>query len=199
MRLSLQASERWSARVAYDHQLLAGRLDTLKGQNGRDLATRQLDDLGATPLSTRHAEWSPALYRANVAYEGEQLEVTLGRQRVRWGVGRLWNPIDRFHAIGPLTIEADQSAGVDAAKVRRLFSGFTYAEAIYALGEQTDDRAYALRLHGVLWDVDYSLMGGVFEEAPRLASTWRRTWVVRRVASKWCGRVLLERCAPLGP
>jgi hypothetical protein len=167
-RLDLRASESWSAVVVYDHELLAGKLDTLESKIGEELSTRQWNDLGSRLVSNRNFEWRHALYRANVVYEGEQLEVTLGRQRVPWGVGRLWNPIDRFNAIGPLAIEADQSAGVDAAKLRWLFSGFTYVEAIYALGEHEDDRAYALRLHGVVKDVDYSLMGGVFEEAPTL-------------------------------
>lgn len=166
VRVDARATEQWSALVVYDHELRAGRLETLEAELRRGLATQQIHDLSTTFVDTEHVEWSHGLYRGYLQYEGEHLEVTLGRQRVPWGVGRLWNPIDRFNAIGPLAIEPEQSAGVDAARVRWRFSGFTYLEAIYALGEGSLDRAYALRLHGVLHDVDYSMMGGVFEEAP---------------------------------
>ena len=168
LQVDARATESLSAVVVYDHEVRAGTLDTLEARIGRQLATQQIRDLGSTPVETDAVEWRHALYRAHLNYEGEHLEVVVGRQRIPWGVGRLWNPIDRFNAIGPLAIEPDQSPGVDAAKVRWLFSGFTYVEAIYALGEQSLDRAYALRLSGVLRDVDYSVMGGIFEEAPTL-------------------------------
>jgi hypothetical protein len=92
--------------------------------------------------------------------------VVVGRQRIAWGVGRLWNPIDRFNAIPPLAVQSDQSQGVDSIDARWSFDGFNFVEAVYAPGDGTDEARYALRLHGVLRDTDVSLMGGVFEEAP---------------------------------
>lgn len=114
------------------------------------------------------AHWRALLYRAYLLFESERLELTMGRQRVPWGVGRLWNPIDRFNAIGPLAIEADQSRGVDAIKARWLFSGFTHLELVYAAGARGKDRSYAARLEAVLRDVDVGLVAGVFEQAPTL-------------------------------
>jgi hypothetical protein len=166
LRLDGRLSERISAVFVYDHEWLGGTLDTFEAQVGDSLSSGRFDDLGWTITESRDFEWRHEIYRGFVKYEGEHLEVTLGRQRVPWGVGRLWNPIDRFNAIGPLALEPDQSVGVDAAKVRWAFSGFSYAEAVYAVGEHARDRSYAGRLHGVVRDVDVSIMGGVFEEAP---------------------------------
>jgi hypothetical protein len=165
-RLDARATDWLSAVVVYDHEALFGILDTFESELGEALREDRFVDLTGDLVDEDRARWRHLLYRGYVLVETERLELTVGRQRVPWGVGRLWNPIDRFNAIGPLSIEADQSQGVDALKARWLFSGFTFLEAIYAAGETGNDRSVAGRLHGVLHDVDYSLIGGVFEEAP---------------------------------
>ena len=38
-------------------------------------------------------------------------------------------------------------------------------DAVYAPGDDGDDPSYALRLHGLVADTDYSLMAGVFDDA----------------------------------
>jgi len=166
LRLDARATEWLSAVVVYDNEATFGVLDTFESALGEELSDRRFADLDDEIIDEDHARWRQLLYRGYVFVETESLELTIGRQRVPWGVGRLWNPIDRFNAIGPLSIEADQSQGVDAVKARWLLSGFTFVEAIYAAGHSGDDRAVAGRLHGVVYDVDYSLIGGVFEEAP---------------------------------
>jgi hypothetical protein len=110
--------------------------------------------------------WTHGLYRGYLLFESQHFEGVIGRQRIPWGVGRLWNPIDRFNAIRPLALQSDQSAGIDAVLARWLVNGFTSLEAVFAPGHHREDHWYALRLHGVAWNVDYSLMAGVFDEAP---------------------------------
>jgi hypothetical protein len=166
LRLSLEAAlpARLSATLVYDQELLAGGLDTFE----RALAGEELDTfLGLEDViyDGSHVRWSQRVYRGFLRYDGEHVEATVGRQRIAWGVGRLWNPIDRFNAVPPLAIEGDQSPGVDALEGRWVFSGFTYLQAVYAPGTRSDDASYALRFAGVARDVDYSLVAGVFEKA----------------------------------
>ena len=168
LRFDARASEAFSAVVVWDHELRAGILDTLEAGLGGDLGAGRFADLEDEISDREHLHLRQLLYRAYVFYESEKLELTVGRQRVPWGVGRLWNPIDRFNPIGPLAIEGDQSQGVDAIKARWLFSGFTHLEAVYAAGRHGDDRSYAARFAGVLRDVDYGLVAGVFEQAHTL-------------------------------
>jgi hypothetical protein len=169
--IDLSATDGISGRLVYDHELLFGVVDTLERGFGDELATGRFasleDEIEHFDTSDGGAEgsWRHLLYRAWVRYEAEHVDLVLGRQRIPWGVGRLWNPIDRFNPIGPLAIEGDQSSGVDAVDAKWLLSGFTFLEAAYAPRGRAADASYALRLHGVHRDVDYSLMAGVFEEA----------------------------------
>jgi hypothetical protein len=172
--LSLRLGKAWSAELAYDQELRLGTLDTLgdalAAAGGDDTFLGLEDEIHLFGLEddADHRRWSHRAYRAFVRYSGPHLEWTLGRQRIPWGVGRLWNPIDRFNAIPPLAIEADESPGIDAIDLRWRFSGFSYAQAVYAPGTRSEDARYAVRFHGVVRDVDVALVAGVFEEARTL-------------------------------
>lgn len=167
LHFDARATPELSAVVVWDLEGRIGRRGTV-GLGLGDFDTRRFVDLEDEISDRGDAYFRQLLYRAYLHYTGPKLELSVGRQRVPWGVGRLWNPIDRFNAIGPLAIEPDQSPGVDAIRARWLFSGFTYLEAVYAAGARGRDRAYAARFAGVLHDVDYGLVAGVFEQAPTL-------------------------------
>ena len=169
-RLDGRANAQLSGTLAWDHELLAGILDTFEGDLGRSFASEPLFDLGGDVdlfglrEEGRRMRWRHVLYRGFLRFETERIDVVLGRQRIPWGVGRLWNPIDRFNAIPPLAIEGDQSPGIDALDVKIRASGFSYLEIAWAPADGSNDRT-ALRWHGVLFDADYSLVAGRFEEA----------------------------------
>lgn len=169
-RLRLRVDARWSAAlsatVVDDQELAAASRETFEGDLGADFASEPFVDPDGRIAGSDRVGWRHRLYRAFARYESGPLEVVVGRQRVPWGVGRLWNPIDRFNPIGPLAIEADQSPGVDAARARWSFSGFTFLEAVYAAGRRGKDRDAALRFGTLVHDTDASVMAGVFDEAP---------------------------------
>jgi hypothetical protein len=170
--LDLRLTPKLSATVVYDHEFLVGTLRTLERDLAQGLSPSTFVSLDRTIVQfdfdgpADEGLWRQLLYRAYVSYEGEHAEVILGRQRIPWGVGRLWSPMDRFNFIPPLAIEPDQSPGVDAIDAKWLFSGFTYLEGVLAPQDYFPNSSYALRLHGVLRDTDYSAVGGVFRDAP---------------------------------
>jgi hypothetical protein len=167
LRFDLRLNEHWSAVAVYDNEVRAGRLSTLESALGEGIgADSFLHAEHDTHVGDAdHVSWHELLYRGFLFFESEHFEVALGRQRIAWGVGRLWNPIDRFNAVPPLALQPDQSRGVDAIDARWLIDGFTFIEAVFAPRRDAEDSSYALRLHGVARNVDYSLVAGVFEEA----------------------------------
>lgn len=169
LALDARASKRWSASLVYDHEWRAGTLDTLEnGFAGDPNSLFDLEDeielFGLDPHGD-HFRWRHRLYRGYVRYEGAHLQLTAGRQRLAWGAGRLWNPVDRLSAVGPLAIEGDEFAGIDALDVRWSFSGSNYLQAVAAPGDRARGGRYALRVHGVMRDTDFSLLAGTFEQA----------------------------------
>lgn len=165
--VAARASQRWSASLVYDHEWRGGTLDLLGSVPPPETFLGLEDEITWFGLDARddHFRWRHRVYRGFVRYEGANLHVTVGRQRLAWGTGRLWNPIDRLSAIPPLAIEGDEFAGVDAIEARWMFSGFDYLEAVYAPGTSSAQARYALRAHAVIRNTDVSLLAGVFEEA----------------------------------
>lgn len=169
-RIDLRWGPRWSGSLIYDHEFRLGHLDTFPGSLGGRVDTflGLEDEIHAFGLrdDTDHRRWRHLLYRAFLHYEGERLQVTVGRQRIPWGVGRLWNPIDRFNAIPPLAVEGDQSPGIDAVDLRWFLDGFDQFELVYAPGTRHEEARYAARYQAVVRDVDVGAMVGIFEQAP---------------------------------
>ncbi|MAE94822.1 MAG: hypothetical protein CL910_09195 [Deltaproteobacteria bacterium] len=168
-RFDLSWGPRWSATVVYDHELRLGNLDTFPGSLGgsADTFLGLEDEIHTFGLKddANHRRWRHLLYRGFLHYEGESIHLTVGRQRIPWGVGRLWNPIDRFNAIPPLAVEGDQSPGIDALDLRWLLDGFDQIQLVYAPGTSHETARYAARYQGVIRDVDVGVMAGIFEQA----------------------------------
>ena len=164
MQLDAVLGAHWSAALAYDLEASVGILDGLFAAPGavEDSFLGLEDRLGEA--TARHAQIH-RVYRGWLRFEDGPLRITVGRQRVPWGVGRLWNPIDRFNAIGPLAVEGDQSLGIDAVDVRWSFSGFDHLQLVYAPSTRSADARYAVRYQAVVRDVDLGVMVGRFEQA----------------------------------
>lgn len=164
LRVEGRASPHWSAVVSFDNELLAGDLDTFEARFSEELGANTFVDaagqVGSDPVSYRYS-----LYRGYLNFESERFEAAIGRQRIPWGVARLWNPIDRFNAIRPLAIQPDESRGVDAVNARILFSGFNQLELVFAAGRESRDHDYAARFQGVARDIDFGFVVGVFDAA----------------------------------
>ena len=71
----------------------------------------------------------------------------------------------RISAVGPLAIEGDEFAGIDAIDARWSFNGSNYVQAVAAPNDRARDGRYALRVHGVAFDTDFSLLAGSFQRA----------------------------------
>lgn len=168
-RLRLEADFRYSdwltAFASYDNEISFGGIDTLEAQLGSGLKSGSFLQAEAELSQGEHHNYRHRLYRGYVRVETERFELSVGRQRIAWGVGRLWTPIDRFSALPPLNLEPGITPGVDSIDGRFNFDGFSYLQFVYAPGKSRRFERWALRLHGVLLDADLSLMGGLFEAA----------------------------------
>ncbi|MBW2230817.1 MAG: hypothetical protein JRH17_10535 [Deltaproteobacteria bacterium] len=165
LRGELRIGEHLSAVAEFDNELIAGHLDTFEAQLGQTIASRTWVDAGGS-IGNDRVEYRYFLWRGYVKFDSRHFTAIVGRQRVPWGVGRLWSPMDRFNAIRPLAIQGDQFPAVDAALGRILIGDFTEIEGVFSAADVAENHSGAARLHGVLLDVDYSLMAGVFDDAP---------------------------------
>ncbi len=161
--------DRVSGQVVYDNEMRNGTLlDSLGLAVGEQIGTQTWLNWDRGYSDHADGHWRHAIYRAWVRVEGDGVELTLGRQRIALGRGRLWNPEDLFNPIFPLAIEPGQRIGQDVAVARvRLLQGL-WASAIWSPQDDPDDHRFAGRLDFQAPAVDAGVMAGRF----------RKDWVV---------------------
>lgn len=76
------------------------------------------------------------LYRAFVQYEGDKHAFTIGLQRVAFGVGRIWTPVDMFNPLQSISLESGERAPVFAARYGYALGDTSTLTAV--LSEQAD-------------------------------------------------------------
>ncbi|RMH51463.1 MAG: hypothetical protein D6682_04390 [Zetaproteobacteria bacterium] len=170
LRLALDGGDRLRLHLAYDHELLQGGLpaDPVAAAALQRPQPTWLD--ADAPISRRsHLYWHHTLYRGWLAWERGAWRIKLGRQRIAWGSGRIWNPTDRFNPVAPTALEPDWKLGVDALRLE--WNGVRDNRALTAViapGRAAHGvaRKLALRWQQTRGDLDLALTGGAIGRTP---------------------------------
>ncbi len=165
-RLTAEAvwQDRLYAQVVYDNEVRSGSfLDSLGFDIAEEIGTRTWLNWDRTYSDHGTASnWRHAIYRAWIRWQEEGFDLTIGRQRIALGRGRLWNPEDLFNPLFPLAVEPGQRIGQDSAVARvRLAKGF-WASAIVSPQDDYHDYRSAVRLDYEHVALDAGAMFGDF-------------------------------------
>lgn len=106
------------------------------------------------------------LYRGYLEYGTDKHLLIVGRQRIPFGVGRIWNPIDIFNPIDSTSIEPGVRAGVDALRYEYAISELASFDITVA-----KDRG-AARLKGFLGFADLALVTVIDNDEERIIIGW---------------------------
>ena len=158
-----------SWRIAYDNEIIGGGL--VKSPEFAPLRTAiepTLFDGGRDATSGGSYLWRHKIFRASVAYETNDWRVILGRQRVAWGSGRVWNPTDRFNPMSATALEAGQKTGSDAISAERFVERFGSLQMVFAPGvaKRGVSRKVAVRWRDTIGETDYAILAGGIENEP---------------------------------
>jgi hypothetical protein len=122
LRLSpeLNLSDILLVHVDYDNEIIIGNY--LKSREF-DLSWRaseynDLFHLSSEPHYSNDLYYRTKVHRAYAKLVTGNLTTTIGRQQIRFGSGRLWNPLDILNPIEPTNIEgAEEQKGTDALRL----------------------------------------------------------------------------------
>jgi len=101
-------------------------------------------------------------------------DLTLGRQALSWGPGRLWNPTDYLASFSPTEIDKEEKAGVDLVHARVAVHDRVSLEAYAAPVRAGDDRidghgsAAAVKAALQALDAEWALSGGWFYDRTKV-------------------------------
>jgi hypothetical protein len=158
--LDLDMARRLQFKLIYDHELILGNeLDEFQSAG-----TTTFWDLDKDLRREGDLHWRHIVYRAYARYYTDAGEVILGRQRIAWGVARLWNPMDLFNPISPLQIEGAEKLGVDAARLELHAGALSSLQLVFAPQDRHEESSAALRCRTTVGEYDLAFMVGEFRE-----------------------------------
>lgn len=126
-----------------------------------------------------HISWEPyrsdellyrtKLHRAYVKVNVDKFSATVGRQQIRFGSGKLWNPLDILNPVSPTLVEGgDEQKGTDALRMdvypdekSEITMVVDFKKSNNKIGHfNMRDQNYILRIKTSVSDVDIALLGG---------------------------------------
>jgi hypothetical protein len=147
--------------LQYDNELLLGNyLRTSQFQQQKDVPARQFWRAEANYMERSDAYGRHRLYRATANVAAGAFDVRIGRQRIPWGTGRFWSPLDLLNPVNPIALEREDRPGVDAVLVERKLGPVSRWSAVYAPQRVAALSSRALQWHGNARGIDYSIVGG---------------------------------------
>jgi hypothetical protein len=151
--------DRLYGQLVYDMEYRTGPgLESLRFAVGDEAGPGTWFHWDDTIHQSSSADMRHLIYRASLRYEGERFDVTIGRQRIALGRGRLWNPTDLFNPIFPLQIEGDRRVGQDAIVARLFLTDDLRLELIESPQNDPDDHRMAGRFALHRQEVDAAVM-----------------------------------------
>ncbi len=80
-----------------------------------------------------------SVYRAVITLEAEKYRIVLGRQRLAYGTGLFWSPIDIWNPTSPLALEPGEKVGVDGISGTWWINDQSSATALAAVADTWDE------------------------------------------------------------
>ncbi|MEM7511061.1 MAG: hypothetical protein AAF388_09025 [Bacteroidota bacterium] len=173
LNLSAENQNGWRIGIGMRNRLFFGEEVKLQA-NYAD----QIDpQLGLVDLSFRWID-DPAFVgqtifdRAYLNYSKGDWDVTLGRQRINWGMTLVWNPNDLFNAFNYLDFDYEERPGSDAIRVQYFTGLLSRAEVAFSparnMRESIGAGLYSFNLKGY----DVQVLAGYFQGDLSLGAGW---------------------------
>jgi hypothetical protein len=167
LRLQLQGelSKHVSIDVQYDNEILLGNyLHTPQFQMQKDVPSGQYWSGDSNYFENANVYARHRFYRASMTVNHGDTDIKFGRQRITWGTGRFWSPLDLLNPIAATQLEREERPGVDAVMVERKFSPLSRLSVVYAPQHDHSNDSMAAQFHGNANAIDYSIVLGKFQQ-----------------------------------
>lgn len=147
--------------VQYDHEVAVGsRVGIASLRQVAQQPVRTWWDLENSYAQGPHHLAQHRLHRGNLTWSSGATDVRAGRQRVAWGTGRFWSPLDLLNPPSATALEPGERQGVDALLVEHRPTSQAALSLVHAPVRGARNDNTLLRWRDNRAGVDYALTGG---------------------------------------
>jgi len=94
-------------------------------------------------------------------YYKDNLQVTLGRQRVAWGTCWVWNPTDLFNPLNVLDFDYEERPATDAIRVQYYTGPVTKLDVAYKPAKDPNNQILSGLWSLNKWNYDFNMIAGM--------------------------------------
>jgi hypothetical protein len=102
----------------------------------------------------------------------DDLQVTIGRQRIAWGTCWVWNPTDLFNPLNVLDFDYEELPGVDAVRGQYYTGAVTKVETGYKPAKEKKNTILAGLWSNNYLNYDLNLIAGMRDERWIVGGSW---------------------------
>lgn len=128
-----------------------------------DKTNRQAFDWRWRPIEEEHFIVTHFIDRLYYRQDFHFGNIEIGRQRVAWGTGRIWNPTDLFNPINPASFEKIEKDGADLITTQIYLGIFTDLTLVYNPRGSLRKNNAAFRFRSNYREYDVAVIGGYFD------------------------------------
>ncbi|HSM62441.1 MAG TPA: hypothetical protein VK833_00740, partial [Gillisia sp.] len=129
-------------------------------------------DLSRNVFDEENLLFNTTIDRALINYTKGNWDITLGRQRVNWGMNLIWNANDIFNTYNFLDFDYEERPGSDAISVQYYFGNFSKIEFTAKKGRSENDYIGAAMYKFNKWSYDIQLITGVYQKDWVIGAGW---------------------------
>lgn len=110
--------------------------------------------------------------RAWVRYSHDKFDLTIGRQRINWGINTVWNPNDLFNAYNYVDFDYEERPGTDGLRFQYYFKNLSSIEFAARPDEHMDSTVAAVMFKFNKWTYDVQILAGNYYTDAALGLGW---------------------------
>ncbi|MBZ5858986.1 hypothetical protein [Flavihumibacter profundi] len=131
-----------------------------------------LFDLSFVPINQPGFIWQTNIDRSYINWFNEKWDVTLGRQRINWGIHTIWNPNDLFNTFNYLDFDYEERPGSDAIRIQYNLKAMNSFDFAWKSGKDGKDQVAALMYKFNRHGYDWQFLAGMYKEDWVLGGGW---------------------------
>jgi len=125
------------------------------------------------------------LYRAYIDSSLGQVDMRAGRQRIAWGSGLFWSPVDIINPFDPTQIEREERRGVDAILADWNYAELSRLSLVYAAHREPIRATTAMRWRSNWSGFDLGVTGGHFRNDDMVGVDFAGQWHSIGLRGEW--------------
>ena len=173
MNFKFNISSKFTGRIEIRNRIFIGELIEQFPDFGQTINRYDgLFDLSYLWIDEESVVAQSVIDRLLLKYSDEKWDITLGRQRINWGITNVWNPNDIFNAFNYLDFDYEERPGSDAIRIQRNINSSSSCELAYKPGGNKDENTAGFLYKFNQLQYDFQFLGGIYHTDYVIGGGW---------------------------